>query len=70
MSEQVDDKKVAGPPANAYERTRMHPGDRFIPAMDQNGSSLDRMPNSMMKPGTWSGLTSPDQPGNGRTAAG
>jgi hypothetical protein len=48
----------------------MHPGNRFTPAMDQNGFSADPMPTSLMKPDKRSGLTSPGQPGNGRTAAG
>ena len=58
------------PPANICGSMRMRPGNKFTPAMDQNGFSADPMPNSLMKPANKLARTSPDQPGNGRMVVG
>ena len=57
------------PQANTCEPTHTHPGNRFTPAMDQNGFSADPMQTSLIKADERSALTSPGQPGVGRTAA-
>src|SRR5579862_1949441 len=53
------------PPANICEYTRTPPGNRFTPAMDQNGFSADLTPNSSTNRDEMWALISPDQPGDG-----